>query len=212
MSGRIRTVLDRAAWREWGFDLAPEQIAQVEGFFEPWFEVYNRPGVAAFDSQEALFGIHRVMEDVVGAPRVGRESRGPVSALRAGYCIASVERAMGLRQGPDRALTELFDHMESDEGWPGPGPSLGRAILVGQRLGDLALDMAIARPEIAQSIPGFGLRDALFADLRHTLLTKVALTNVRRLDRDLGELLMRAGHAVGFAEESLRVQTPRQES
>jgi hypothetical protein len=210
MLGRVRATLDRATWRERGFDLEPDEIARIEGFFRPWFEVYRRPGVGAYDSQEAIFGVHHEMTLITGEATPGRETRWAVSALRAGCCVASVECGLGMRLGGDDHLRQLFSLMETDERWPAPGDGLARAIIVGKKLGEVAERMAVTSPPIAADIPGFDLREAVFADLRATLLGKLVVTSFPvRFDRDVAEVLMRFGHAVRYAEESLYVLTAR---
>jgi hypothetical protein len=209
--GRIRATLDRATWKQWGFDLSPDEIARIDGFFVPWFEVYNRPGTAAYASQEAVVAVHHGFTVFMGDPPPGRANRPAISALRAGYCVASVEREMGMRPQPDQHLVELLSLMDKDEGWP-KEPSLGRAFMAGAKVGLIAEQMTLESPDIGHGIPGFELREAVFADLRHTLFAKLTVTHApRRFDRAAGELLMRFGHAAGYAEEALLVRSPRYE-
>ena len=199
----VRAALDRATWRERGFDLTDSEIAAVERFFEAWFPIYRLPGTTAYRSQDALFGVHHGCVGLFGEEISASAQKNAVSVLRAGHCVAATERALGLRAESDPNLRELFRLMEEREALACEEP-LARALRRGGRLGETAWRMAVQEPDLAAAAPGSPLRDAIFADLRGTLFVKLKVTNLRaRLGSDLGELAMRLAHTVGVCEEAL---------
>ena len=83
--------------------------------------------------------------------------------------------------------------MERDSDVASADSSIGRALLRGKLLADVAKRTALEEPEIARSMRGFPLREAVFADIRHTLFTKLKITGFPTLlDGDMGELMMRS--------------------
>lgn len=204
----VRSALNRATWRERGFELTDAEVAEVERFFDAWFPIYRKPGTGAYRSQDGLFGVHHGCVRFFGDDLSKREQQNAVSVLRAGYCVAATERALGLRPRPDRHLSELFRLMEEREAPSGEEP-LSRALRRGEWIGETAWRIAVEEPEIAGELPGTPLRDAILADLRGTLFVKLKLTNVpARLDSDLAEMAMRFAHAVGVCEEALPAIEP----
>jgi hypothetical protein len=94
--------------------------------------------------------------------------------------------------------------MEQHES-PGTNPddeTPGAAMLVGERIGRVAIQMAVDEPETARGLPGFSLREAVFADLRSTLFSKLKIARTATVNIDSAEVIMRVGHAVGVCEEA----------
>lgn len=206
--GVVRDRLDQAAWRQRGFDLSPAEVGAVERFFERWLAVYNRPGIGAYRSQEGLFATHEGLLELFGEQLLRKERRNAVSVLRAGYCIAVAERDLLMRTAPDPNLSELFRVMAEDDGLTRLTP-LAAAQQRGHRLAEVASKIASEQPDTAKSFPGFGLREAIFADLRTTLFVKLKVTGLSvRLDDAQGEEAMRHGHIVAVCEEALPETTP----
>ncbi len=205
-SFRERVVQDD--WRERGFDLSALEVREVDRFFDCWFEAYNRPGVGAYRSREALMAIHVGLVRAFGDQLGEKERSNAASVLRAGYVVAATEQSLGFRPRPDRNLVELFRLMEEDDPSPEREP-LAIAHWRGTHLATVAA--RIAGDEVmASNLPGFAHREAVFADLRRTLFTKLRLTSILRASFDLetAETAMRYGHVVGVCEESVPATLP----
>jgi hypothetical protein len=204
----VRGALNRATWRERGFELSDQEISAVERFFEAWFPIYQLPGTTAYRSQDALFGVHRGCIRIFGEGLSKRDQRNAVSVLRAGYCVAATERVLNLRVAADPNLSELFRLMEERDARPHEEP-FARALRRGEQISETAWRMAIEEPDIAAGLPGTPLRDAILADLRGTLFVKLKLVNLpARLDSDVAEAAMRFAHALGVCEEALPAAEP----
>lgn len=69
------------------------------------------------------------------------------------------------------------------------------------------MELLQSKPELLIEADGFPLREAIFADIRATFMLKHTLIS-SRFNRDTGEVLMRAGHALGWLEEALENTIP----
>jgi hypothetical protein len=207
MAGSLRRGLDQTTWRQLGFEFSPEEVDEVEGFFDRWFRVYNQPGTGPFRSQEALFASFDGVMRVFGGDVPRRKQRPIVSAHRAGYCIAIVERQAELRSQPDENLRQLFALMDEHDGAIDSGDGMADALQLGVRLSEVAGQVTLDNPEIGRDLPGFAYREAVFADLSQTLFAKLKVTSwPHKMDTEGGQLVMRFGHAVGVCEEALPVR------
>lgn len=197
---RLRSTLDRATWRSWGFDLSDSEISSIERFFDVWSALYNQPGVGAYRSQDAIFGSHELLVAAVGPPESlsGRHLKHAVSVVRAGYCVAVVEAALGYRRNGDENLRLLFLAMRADEGIPELDGSVAGAIAQGHLLATVAAQLV--ERGIDDELPGFELRDAVFTDLAKTLFIKLRLA---RSISDVSTHVLRLGRALGVCEEAL---------
>lgn len=200
----LRSRIDRFAWSQRGYPLDDAEIQAIDDFFDPWFEVYNQPGVGAYRTAEAIFASQlAAVEMFPQLPDEGRKRKQCVSALRAGYVVAVTEKRLGMRPAADPNLRALFEAMSEDDGTP-PDSAMAASFLGGSQLARVVLQMVRDRPEIAGDLPGFYLREWVFVDLRETLFVKIRLPERDTVfNRDDGVLALRLGHAVGVAEESL---------
>jgi hypothetical protein len=127
-----------------------------------------------------------------------------VSVLRAGYVVAAVETDLGGRTGPDEHLMNLFQAMGQEACRYHGDDDRSREISLGAQLGEVAAMATFENPHVGRGFPGFRLREAVFADLRHTLFTKLKASNFPHWPGgEIYESAMRFGHAVGVCEESL---------
>lgn len=207
--GRVRLALRRKTWQEWGFDLTDAEMEDIERFFEAWFPIYHIPHVGCYRSQEALFASFEGVLELFGEDLSKTQQKNAVSASRAGYCVAVTEQKLRFRGEPDPNLRQLFRLMEQDSEIQSVDSSIGRALIRGRSLATVAKRCALDDPEIGQSLRGFPLRDAVFADIRHTLFVKLKITGFPTLlHSDMGEVMMRYGHAVAAGEEALPIREP----
>jgi hypothetical protein len=188
-------------WRDRGFDLTAADVIAIDQFFDEWFETYNRDGLSLYRSQESLFASHVCLEALseIGPP--GKKNRGWVSSIRMGYAVAVCERERGDRTKGDLNVAALFEAKELHEKWPADA-GMERAFVAGQDLGKTALDLLLTKEDLLHKAEGFSLREPVFADIRGSLMFKHVVQS-RKFTRDSGEALVRAGHALGWLEESL---------
>ncbi len=204
----VRSALHRRSWRQRGFHLSDAEIAEIEGFFETWFPIYNQPDIAPYRSQEALFasfnGLAALAPESIGE----REQKAWVSASRAGYCVGLAESELRMRGGPDHNLRQLLKLMEDNDEVTSGG-SLETAMRRADRLTEVIGELVIDRPSTGRELQGFHLREAIFVDIKATLFVKLKLTNFpARISGDLGDLLLRWGHVLAVCEEALPAHEP----
>jgi hypothetical protein len=207
--------LARRTWRQWGFDLTDEQIEEVEDFFDRWHPTYQLPGVDAYRSQEALFASSNGLARLFGEGLSRREQRSGANASRAGYCVGLVEKELGFRAQPDPGLQELLRRKEHDDKSLAAAHAEGRerkvaaAVVRSQHFSEAVTETILERPEVGRGIEGFPLREAVFAELRHTLFAKLKITGLpSSLDSERADIALRYGHAIAVCEEALPVSSP----
>lgn len=201
--GAFREKVVRADWLERGYELTSQQVHTVDLFFDAWFDIYNLPNVTAFRSREALTAIYEGGLLLFGDRLTAREQKNAASVLRAGYVVAATEAKLGYRTEKDPNLVQLFELMERDDP-SGQLEPLAVAHWRGRQLADVT-NRACVDAEVAERLPGFQHREAIFSDIGRLLFTKLRITSwpKAKLDREHADLAMRFGHVVGVCEESL---------
>ena len=206
--GRIRDRVVVDDWRERGFDFTAADAAEVDAFFDAWSVIYNLPNITAYRSREGLTAIYEAGIAMFGEGLNDRERRNVASVLRAGYVVAVTEASERLRREPDANLARLFELMYADDP-SGQNSELAIATWRGRHLSEVATRLHKDVVE-ARAIPGFRLREAVFADIKRLLFRKLQIQSWprARLDADTAEEAVRLGHVIGFCEEALSQTLP----
>ena len=207
----IGDALDANYWRYRGFDFNGAQRELIERFFARWHHIYGQPGVGAYRSQDALFGVHQGAATIFGEALKPRQQKAVASVVRAGYAIAAAEHSLGYRDGPDPHLVSIF-RLLRDSKPDAATTGIGGALMRGSWIADVVAKMVFEDARVAAGLPGFPFREAVVVNLEDTLVKKLNATSLRFLDSESADAAIRWGHAVGVAEESLPSRLPVQQS